>query len=631
MKIDFKKIIEIKTNTDLNKFKIDEPLYYNNYLFHYLIIFNKLDILKLTTFPIYKENDDGMNGFFLAAKYNNLSILKYLLKNYPEYIYNRNSKDEVFTDYFDFSNIVKLIDSDLKWDLLLNNKIDELFYNLNYDELLILFKTYKPTNHYLHYIILNPNLSVKQIISILKMFEKLLKLRDIQDESLIFPAIHKKDIELVKYLLINNVDHNYYTIMYTYNPLKTALNINFLDAANLIWNKIKNNFDYELTNRNLENIAHFLLKRKIIDKLASEILLNCPSNVWSQLDIYKLTPLELLINYDFNKYNYLIKNKSIKIDLLNKINYDNENTKLWMKLLKTLPVLKDDNNVVLQKNSYSHANLFKATFKDMSFYLLHLTNKYKNLYFPNINDQQIANLNSLDDILIEWPDPMLEDYNIFPWIICYENDDNYWIHNQLNNLINIQRRKKKYDFGFCYLSLRTIDYGLHANILIYDFNNFTVERFDPYGDSVNFDKKLDEILEEELTWNTGLKYLKPSDYMPVAGFQTVSDELNPLKQKSGDFGGYCLAWCTWYLEHRLINKNINPKELVNKLLKKLSLDDNSFIENIRNYANKLNDSRVAYLKKAGIDTKTISNINYSNNVDSKLTNYIVNQLKFYKN
>jgi len=267
----------------------------------------------------------------------------------------------------------------------------------------------------------------------------------------------------------------------------------------------------------------------------------------------------------------------------------------------------------------------------MSFYLLHLKNKYNNLFFPNINDYQLSNLNSLDEILIEWPDPMLEDYNIFPWIICYKDDDEYWIHNQLNNLINIERRRKKYDFGFCYLSLKTLDGGLHANIIIYDFNNFTVERFDPYGDSVNFDKKVDEILEEELTWNTGLKYLKPSDYMPVAGFQTVSDELNPLKQKSGDFGGYCLAWSTWYLEHRLINKNIKPKELVDKLLKKLSLDDNSFIENIRNYANKLNDARVVYLKKAGIDTKTISNTIYSYNVDSKLTNYIIDQFRSYKN
>lgn len=64
MKLDFKKIVDIKSINDLKKFKLYDPLFNNNYLFHYLIIFNKLDILKLDTFPIYKEDDNGLNGFF---------------------------------------------------------------------------------------------------------------------------------------------------------------------------------------------------------------------------------------------------------------------------------------------------------------------------------------------------------------------------------------------------------------------------------------------------------------------------------------------------------------------------------------------------------------------------------------
>ena len=57
-----------------------------------LIIFNKLDILKLTKFPIYKENDEGLNGIFLAAKYENIEMLKYLIETYGDYIYNKNDK-----------------------------------------------------------------------------------------------------------------------------------------------------------------------------------------------------------------------------------------------------------------------------------------------------------------------------------------------------------------------------------------------------------------------------------------------------------------------------------------------------------------------------------------------------------
>ena len=55
----------------------------------------------------------------------------------------------------------------------------------------------------------------------------------------------------------------------------------------------------------------------------------------------------------------------------------------------------------------------------------------------------------------------------------------------------------------------------------------------------------------------------------VAGFQTISNEENMYNQKMGDFGGYCLAWCLWYIELRLKNLKANPKVLVRKTLNKL--------------------------------------------------------------
>lgn len=615
MIIDLKKITEIKTISDIKKYKITEPIFYNNYLFHYLIIFNKLDILKLTRFPINKENDEGLNGICLAAKYN-LEILKYLLNAYPEYIYNTNEQGETFVDFLDYTDIIKLLYLNLNWNVLLENKIDILLFHLNYKNLLLLFKKISMDNHPLNVLISNNNLKSEEIIKILDYYSKNLNIRASDDTTIIFPAIHRKDIKLIKYMLSKDVDVDYYTILNTFHPLKTAININFMDAADLIWYKIKKTFNYELTNRNLETIAHFLLKRTSTDKLSLEILNNCPSSVWASKDINKITPLELLCKYDF-KYNYLIKNKEVQLDFEIK-------NKQWKTFLKSLPKYKEKNNVELTEYSYSHSNLFQSKFKDMSFYLLHLVSKYKELYYPRLNDVQLGNLNDMEDMNMEWPDSLIEHNNIFPWIVCYENEDEYWIHPMLNNLINSQVNKK-HNFGFCYLSLRTDDGGLHANILIYDFNKLTLERFDPYGDTVQYDKKLDEVLEEELTWNTGFTYIKPSDYMPVAGFQTVSDELNPYKQKYGDFGGYCLAWCIWYLEHRLINYKVNQKELVNKLIKKLSNNENTFMEYIRNYANSLNKGRIKYLKQAGVDSKIISNAEFSFNVEDELDDYIINK------
>jgi hypothetical protein len=118
--------------------------------------------------------------------------------------------------------------------------------------------------------------------------------------------------------------------------------------------------------------------------------------------------------------------------------------------------------------------------------------------------------------------------------------------------------------------------------------------------------------------------------MPVAGFQTVSDELNPYKQKHGDFGGYCLAWCSWYIEHRILNIHVKPKDLVTKLIKKIASDKYTFMEYIRNYANKLNDTRTEHLIKAGLDKNIISNITLSNKEQNKITNYIFNSFRSYK-
>ncbi len=639
MKIDFKEIINIKNKEDLKKFNIDKPIFFNNYLFHYLIIFNKLDILKLVDFPIYKENDDGMNGFFLASKYENITILKYLIEKYPDYIYNKNDKNELFINYLNSTYIIQLLNYNLDWKRLFSQKVynydsnsdvtifDLLISECNYDDILKILKIYKPNDSHLNALIVNENITVDNIISILKLFDSsVYNLRDNEDINLLFSAISRNNIQLVKFLLDNNINANYFTMVNTYSPLMFSYLNNNLKITKIIWEYIKNDFDYSVTTKSNENIAHFILKNNYFDPLSLDILSNCDSYVWHQHNINKVTPLHLLVKLNFDKFHKIINNQEINLNIkgpnnktlkefIIELKFDN-----WLEYLYTKKEYKENNDIKLENYEYSHGNLFQSKFKDISMLILTLKNKYNNLYLPNIDDITLKNLNASDNITINWPDSIFDFSPIFPWIICYESEDKYWIHKNLNYVINITRREKSHDIGFVYLSLSVENVGLHANILIYDFNKMTIERFDPYGDTVYFDKKLDEILEEELTWNTGFKYLKPSDYMPVAGFQTISDELNPLNQKSGDFGGFCLAWCTWYLEHRIKNIKIDQKILVKKLIKKMSDMDITFMEYIRNYANKLNQERVINLKKAGIDERKISNTI----IDNK-TNFILNK------
>ena len=194
----------------------------------------------------------------------------------------------------------------------------------------------------------------------------------------------------------------------------------------------------------------------------------------------------------------------------------------------------------------------------------------------------------------------------------------------MNNIINAERRNnnKRYAAVFLGLILETI---LHANILIYDFKNMTVERFEPYGNTniIENDNELDDVLEEELTWNTGLKYLRPNDFLPYAGFQTISDENNLKNIKAGDFGGFCLAWCLWYLETKIKNQDVDSKTLVSKLINKISKLEINFTEYIRNYSTKINDYRRKYLKKIGLDEKVISNIHSTVKNDDIVEDYLL--------
>jgi hypothetical protein len=139
-----------------------------------------------------------------------------------------------------------------------------------------------------------------------------------------------------------------------------------------------------------------------------------------------------------------------------------------------------------------------------------------------------------------------------------------------------------------------------------------IERFDPYGNTINADgDMMDKILKEELCSTTKMSYCGPDCYFPVAGFQTISDENNLLNQKMGDFGGYCLAWCFWYVEHKLNNMNVEPKDLIRKTMNRFMSMKIKPMEYIRNYANYINKYRVDFLKKIGIPENMATNEHFS--------------------
>ena len=632
MIINLVEIGKINTQRELKKYPINRPIFLNNYLFHYFILTNNLKGLRLKKFNVFKENEEGLNAFHLAAKYNNYSILRYLIKTYPDYIYNRNTVGENFLHYCDptYRHYLKFVMKySLDWPYLYqkyskNNicNLDTLFSTGSYDtirQIIVKYKfkydIYNETPTYFN-LLLNDHLKTKEIILLLKNIYKqdnrIFSYSDLQGNSFLYPVVLKGDLRLLKYLYKLNqknkvIIFDAYTPINTYHIFSLAYNKGLIEndftMSKYILNKIIDDHNFNETNKDGDNLAHFILKTRV-NKFAGDygiekkILSNYKN--WTQVNIDNETPLDYIVNLDYDKYSDFVKgaqiNKSYKIGKIE--------DKKWEKLIKKLPKIKDDSKEIkLSSAEYSHGNIFQARFTDIAIFSYYLDNKYKNLYLPRYSGKIKALVYSNG---IKYPDNMLKNYHNFAWLIIWNDKDNYYIHPHLNDCINSQKNTNK-DYAFCILSLRLPNDGLHASLVVYDFKRNIIERFDPYGNTTSIDRDMDNILEEELTWNTGFKYYSPSRYFPVAGFQTLSDENNNMNMKLGDFGGYCLAWSIWYIEHRLANNSIEPKVLIRKTLNKFMGMKLKPHEYIRNYANMLNKERVSWLVKTGIPENLTSN------------------------
>lgn len=666
MKIDFKKIINIKNKSELKEFQLDKPIFQSNYLFHYLIQLKNIQALKLQKNPIYMENNDGLNGFHLAAKEHHHKILEYLIKTYPDYIYNRTSNREAFTNFLlleEFSKLIKKYPT-LDWfDLIINSTstpyevLKTILTNLNFKELNKFINLFKINSdiysQYLFSIMNNYLISQDQKIKILEKYsDEEINNKNELGEGIIFIPIEKDEEKLFDYLLKRNIDLDYYTFIHTNNPLIYALYNDILNNRFKYSKKILEKVNlsnpqfYREINKYADNIAHNIIyirinrNKQILDasNVKSqnyfpdfEILKLIDNYSWNQYNIKNKTPLNLITNLDYELYSKIFEDNNIQVsphvfDIIYSDNKEyeynpNPNVTKWVKLFKSLPEYKEDDiSININEEEYSHYTLFQAKFKDVGIFSIYLADTYKDLLIPNMNSYLLNNLTFEDTY--PFSDDIIAKEPIFPWIISYYSSTEYYIHPYLNNIINSARRDCKKRYATVFISIR-FDTILHANILIYDFKNMTIERFEPYGNSTFVDNSLDKVLEEELTWNTGFKYLKTGDFLPWAGFQTISDETNLVNKKAGDFGGFCLAWCLWYLETKLKNPDINSKTLVSKLIHKITKLDIKFSEYIRNYSNKINEKRIQYLEDIGIGPKTISNINLTSDSTIKLTNYLI--------
>jgi len=138
-----------------------------------------------------------------------------------------------------------------------------------------------------------------------------------------------------------------------------------------------------------------------------------------------------------------------------------------------------------------------------------------------------------------------------------------------------------------------VDGGGHANIMIYDSYNLTLERFEPYGDLTdmitNTNKKCFNVDVDEMLFDLfaekGLviEYFPPSNFIPPKGLQKIQE--NERKMSNKDPEGFCTMWSLFYCDLRLSNPNVRREKLLDYTIKSFKRNNKSLTNFIRDYAN----------------------------------------------
>lgn len=176
------------------------------------------------------------------------------------------------------------------------------------------------------------------------------------------------------------------------------------------------------------------------------------------------------------------------------------------------------------------------------------------------------------------------------------NKDNLIIPKDINKHINvcmedISKRFIYFSFGIS-LDIKGEIISSHANIVLIDKKNKTIERFEPLGQSccssINKCKKTDIIndaFKDRLIPKLKLEnysYISPFDISPEKGVQVKGDS----------YKGMCLTISMLYLHLRIINPDAKQTKVMNYLLSKSDKDlKNTILKYAKHVENTLKNNK----------------------------------------
>lgn len=585
MEISHIKSLKNKSNNDIYKD------YKGNKLIHLILIHNRDDLLEEYISMNYDLNlTDKFNNtpyhLLLSQLYNPDKFIK-IVNKYTCWN-NKNSNEEtildlILTDNKTFNKLKPIHKYFMKKDILDN--YSDNFINictfLSEDNILkyqdiIDFTGDRPALFNLTH---NNNISsLSKFIIKLNNYKKLLKIRNINGDNILGYFIFKNRENIDKYekTVFNLIDLGLDTDYI--NPITGSQPFRYI----LLYSK-KNNF---------------------IKKYMKYINFNSIDNFGNNLGHFIISLYQNKNKKPDDIFYYIIDKVDKKQKNISNINISSlfgnkySNSKIDLNLIDIPHV---------------HTTQFRARLDDILYHFKILDNKYKNICIPKFS-KNISSMNlDFDSNYLSLPTDLDLHLDHLPFIVFYQDENTYFVHPYLNILIkNCMHRN---DYAIVFLSIQDDDGNLHANLLLYNFKNNTIQRFEPYGNTSIIDGQIDNILEEELTWNLNMTYLKPSNITISSGLQSLSDDTNIIYQKPGDFGGFCLAWCIWFVEMVMKNKNINYSELISKSIKKIIKNKSSLIDYIRGYGEKISNEKYDIYKKIGLPETVWSNIVFNNSAN----------------
>lgn len=654
---------------------------------------NKFDqIIKIKDYETFKR--DGNNILHLLSIRGNEKGMDYFLKENPELVKSnndgsniihllfKNGWDDLAEKYYKkYSDLLYLFDKDINLPILdcidrfdtfikcfnfmkseKNKNIIEILNNVSYfnDNLFTnLIKISKNNDNYYKFITDNidlidfekPKMSPILIYSIQNNKDELSKYfiqnkKGIDSKNYLYLlpiniACVKNNIEIVKLLLNENNDISYGGLNNEYIPLNIAINNDFIDLALILSEYVTN---YNTIDRYKNTYMHY-----ISDKLITYLENNNKDNEKKLKQILKKFIYK--INIDAPNNDGLTSRKILLsyIKLKKKIKTKDSDTKKLIETVNSIEEIKkpkeNDVDIIHNKKKYI-SGLFNSDIFHNMLYCMYLLNKYDNLgipyykfnkneYIENITNFEMQNIGYdkyyriIYDILNIGNRYL---YPLIPSVILWRDKNLHYINKDLFKLIKNLSKEKR--FIMIKISLIVGGQYTHANVILIDLKDSTIRRFEPYGISdVGDEYHLDKLILENVSEILGkkMKYYKPNEYLDLSKFQLVSNDGNNEYRKTGDPGGYCLAWCIWYVELKINNPDITEEELIknasDKIIKYYKNTDNPYLYFIRDYSRKLNDEKDKLLKKLKFKNIELYDMNYKISNLEKVLNYMINFFK----